>query len=377
MTLMLRRLIIDKFRGFKHLELNGLGRVNVLVGTNNSGKTSVLEAIQLLLSYGHLGSIYSTLFRRGEQLLVESERRLQPEADICRLFHDYELEVGSLFTIIGTNNSSEKKLSATISETPPQSTSSGTLRQTSLFGDEPEYMKPYWLVLRWDGADNIEEALPISPRGGLPMTEVMRRPGRQNGGGKNIRFIPTASLAVDEVVALFEESVLTPEEDLVIEALRTIEPTIERIASVGIDRPYYRNYPGVRGGIVVKCVGVPARIPIGSMGDGMWRMLGLALALVHAKGGVVLVDEIDTGLHFTVMADMWELVAKTAARLGVQVFATTHSSDCWTSLAEVARNSVSIDSEISIQRIERGKPRAVAFTEQEIVIAASRDIEIR
>jgi hypothetical protein len=373
---MLRRLIIDKFRGFEHLELHGLGRVNLLVGTNNSGKTSVLEAIQLLLSYGHLGSIYSTLFRRGEQLLGEAERRLQPEADVCRLFHGYGLEAGGIFTITGTHNGSEKRLSATISETPPQSTPPGTLRQASLFEDESEYMKPYWLVLRWNGADSIEEALPISPRGGLSI-EAMRRPGRQNGGGRSARFIPTASLSVDEVVTLFEESVLTPEEELVIEALRTIEPTIERIASVGIDRPYSRSYPGGRGGIVVKCTGVQPRIPIGSMGDGMWRMLGIALALVHAKGGVVLVDEIDTGLHFTVMADMWKLVAKTAARLGVQVFTTTHSSDCWTSLAAVARDSVSIDSEVTIQRIERGKPRAVAFTEQEIVIAASRNIEIR
>lgn len=374
---MLRRLSLDKFRGFEHLELHGLGRVNLLVGTNNSGKTSVLEAIQLLLSYGHLGSIYSTLFRRGEQLLGEAERRPQPEADVCRLFHGYGLEAGSIFSIIGTNNGLEKKLSATISEIPPQSgLPSGTLRQPSLFEDEPEYMQPYWLVLRWDGVDSIEAALPISPRGGLSI-EAMRRPGRQNGGGKSIRFIPTASLSVDEVVALFEESVLTPEEDLVIEALRTIEPTIERIASVSIDRPYYRNYLGGRGGIVVKCAGIQPRIPIGSMGDGMWRMLGLALALVHAKGGVVLVDEIDTGLHFTAMADMWKLVTKTAARFDVQVFATTHSSDCWTSLAAVARDSVSVGSEVTIQRIERGKPRAVAFTEQEIVIAASRNIEIR
>ena len=374
---MLRHLIIDKFRGFEHLELHGLGRVNLLVGTNNSGKTSVLEAIQLLLSYGHLGSIYSTLFRRGEQLLGESERRPQPEADVCRLFHDYGLEPGNIFTITGTNNRSVKKLSATISEAPPPQlgTSPGALRQSSLFENESEYVKPYWLVLRWGEADIIEEALPLSPRGGLPMPDV-RRPSRPNGGGQSIRFIPTASLSVDEIVALFEESVLTPEEDLVIEALRTIEPTIERIASVGIDRPYYRSYLGGRGGIVVKCVGVQQRIPIGSMGDGMWRMLGLALALVHAKGGVVLVDEIDTGLHFTVMADMWRLVAQTAARFDVQVFATTHSSDCSSSLAAVAHKFDSGD-EVTIQRIERGKQRAVAFTGQEIVIAASRDIEVR
>ena len=200
---------------------------------------------------------------------------------------------------------------------------------------------------------------------------------RRNGRGAENLFIPTASLSISEITSLFEDTVLTPEEELVIESLRTIEPTIERLATVGIDRRYFPGYFGSRGGIMVKCTGVSSRIPIGSLGDGIWCMLGLVLALVRSEGGVVFIDEIDTGLHFTVMADMWKLVAETAKRLNVQVFATTHNSDCWTSLATLARDTVSSESEVTIQRIERGKQQAIAFTEQEIVIAASRGIEVR
>lgn len=58
-------------------------------------------------------------------------------------------------------------------------------------------------------------------------------------------------------------------------------------------------------------------------------MLGLALAIVNARNGFLLVDEIDTGLHFSAMYDMWKLIWKTAKRLNVQVFATTHNSDCF------------------------------------------------
>ncbi len=79
---------------------------------------------------------------------------------------------------------------------------------------------------------------------------------------------------------------------------------------------------------MVKCTGVKSRIPIGSLGDGIWRMLGLILVLVRSQDGVVLIDEIDTGLHFTVLSNMWKLVYETAKRLNVQVFATTHSNDC-------------------------------------------------
>lgn len=116
------------------------------------------------------------------------------------------------------------------------------------------------------------------------------------------------------------------------------------------------------------------RVPIGSMGDGIWRLLGIALALVRAEGGILLVDEIDTGLHYSVLVDMWNLVFETAKRLDVQVFATTHSRDCYEALAAVAQKG---RHDISLQRIERGKPLAVAFTESEIREAAARGIEVR
>lgn len=118
-------------------------------------------------------------------------------------------------------------------------------------------------------------------------------------------------------------------------------------------------------------------MPIGTMGDGIWRLLAVTLALIRASGGVLLVDEIDTGLHFSVMEKMWKLVTETAQQLNVQVFATTHSSDCWKALASVSRSDVSQDSEVTIQRIEKTRSEAVHFSESEIVFAAEGDIEIR
>jgi AAA15 family ATPase/GTPase len=89
------------------------------------------------------------------------------------------------------------------------------------------------------------------------------------------------------------------------------------------------------------------------------------------------VDEIDTGLHYSVMENMWKLVSQTATRLGIQVFATTHSRDCYESLAAISRNVGANESEISMQRIERGKEQAVAYSEREIIAAAKRHLEVR
>ena len=74
---------------------------------------------------------------------------------------------------------------------------------------------------------------------------------------------------------------------------------------------------------------------------------------------------------------MWKLIYKTAKRLNMQVFATTHSRDCYESLAVLCREQVGEGSDITIQRIEKGRRGAVGYSEQEIVTAAERGMEVR
>ena len=99
--------------------------------------------------------------------------------------------------------------------------------------------------------------------------------------------------------------------------------------------------------------------------------------MVHSANGILLVDEIDTGLHHTVMKDMWKFLYDAAEQYDVQVFATTHSRDCYQSLAVVCRDWVAENSDATIQRIEREREDSVAYTEQEIIAAAERDSEVR
>jgi predicted ATP-dependent endonuclease of OLD family len=118
-------------------------------------------------------------------------------------------------------------------------------------------------------------------------------------------------------------------------------------------------------------------VPIGSLGDGIWRMLALAIAITQCKGGLLLVDEIDTGLHHKVMSDMWRFLRTAANDLEVQVFATSHSFDCVHSLASICVNGSVSKNEVTIQRIENGKTSAIPYTEAEVRIASERNIEVR
>ena len=205
-----------------------------------------------------------------------------------------------------------------------------------------------------------------------------RRLRSQPSDDEVVSFVSAAGMSVPEVVRTFDRVVLTDKEEPVTEALRAIEPRVERLASVGHEQGLGRAlYRDARGGMFLKLRDVPERVPIGTAGEGMWRVLGLALALANAQGGVLLVDEIDTGLHYSVLEGMWRMVGERAEALSVQVFATTHSSDCYRSLAVVAAADSGCSGDVTIQRVDSRRRKAVRFGSNEVVAAAERGLEVR
>jgi energy-coupling factor transporter ATP-binding protein EcfA2 len=352
----------------------------MLVGTNNCGKTTVLEAVTILMSNGDFTAIWSTLLRRGEDIYGERDpitASTGRQVDIRRLFRGHEIEVDKDFQLFGDSDIGRISMIAKIDEYRPA--------QQQLFETEPqpvesseELLPPLSLSLRWSYGPGKELNIPISRRGGVSSDAIRRSAGRIiSADTYPVGFVTASSLTADAVASMFDDIVLTPQEDLVTDAMRIIEPDIERIASSGSER----LRPGMRlvsrGGILVRLKGIKDRVPIGSLGDGIWRMLGLALAAVHAGNGILLVDEIDTGLHHTVMQDMWRFLYSCSKEYNVQIIATTHSWDCYHSLAVICRDYVSEGSDVTISRIERGREEAVGYTEQEIVAVADRDIEVR
>ncbi|MDJ0772298.1 MAG: AAA family ATPase [Mastigocoleus sp. MO_167.B18] len=380
---MLKNVKIENFRSFQSFELQQLGRVNLLVGTNNSGKTSILEAIQLLCSRNNLEPLAEVMINRGEYFFSEEDRRLlrdRRDIDICHLFYGHEIQAGSKFSISGINNNIREEVigSIQVGSLPlDKDLTTGPDEQCNSF-DENSFdetfndLKKIDFTLQWNKESEIWKR-PLSANAGISEHYIRRSPIKTKNSVTKTQFVTSSSLTTQKMTELFNQVVLTPEEELLTESLQTVEPKIKRIASIGTER--YRPSDS-RGGFFVRLSDTSQRVPIGSLGEGVWRMLGLALATVCASDGVLFIDDIDTGLHFSVMSDMWKLVCKTAERLNVQVFATTHNSDCWTSLANVAREEGGEDG-ITIQRIEKNKSTAVAFTEPEIIIAAQRGIEVR
>ena len=109
----------------------------------------------------------------------------------------------------------------------------------------------------------------------------------------------------------------------------------------------------------------------------MSRMLRIAMALVNSQDGMLLIDEVESGLHYSVLLDVWRLIFKTARDLNVQVFATTHSSDCIKAFQRAAEEDKE-DEGMLIRLARKGdKIKAILFDEKELETVVENDIEVR
>jgi ABC-type branched-subunit amino acid transport system ATPase component len=385
---MLQSLKIEGFRGFQNFEMANLGRINLLVGKNNSGKTSILEAIQFLYAQNNIDIFLETISYRGEFGWSESNLPSRTKVfEICHLFPGHEIIPSKKIIISGYGKSYLASVTISVESIPIQlslfSDKNDDINQNNDNNFDNEEWGKLILSIGWIGSQKPIE-LELLANGTLARDSIRRIASLSRISHKigidnkiKLKFLTPFSLTSSDMAALFDNIVLSPLEDLIIESLKIIEPKIERIASVGSGKYLTSNNLGVRGGFLIKIKNHDQPIPIGSLGDGFWRMLGLVLAMVNLDNGILLVDEIDSGLHFTVMTDMWKVVWETAKKLNIQVFATTHSRDCWQSLAELITEEKITDNEITIQRIDREKSQSVIFDPEEIVIAATSNLEVR
>jgi predicted ATP-dependent endonuclease of OLD family len=346
---MIRTVTVQGFRCFRELHVEPLTRVNLFVGKNNAGKTSLLEAIELV-AIGGVEGLARSAVRRDEFVprRAETEEKYKEHVvDPSHLFFGHEVKRGKSFSIRADGE--------------PQRWVRCTVEHAS---DEETLI----LTLSFESHATVSQGrnqrLTISPSGG-----VLPPPGRLPEPKPRVNFLRAESLDVTRLGQLWDALVLTPEEVGVTEALRIIEPKVERLAFVGTlsGAPQF----------IVKLAGIEQPIPLGSLGGGIGHLLALALNLFSARGGFLLIDEIDTGFHYSVMVGMWRLITETAKKLDVQVFATTHSLDCVRTLASLRNKYPEVAGEITLHRVEKDATQTVVYDVDELVIAAESEIEVR
>lgn len=354
---MLQDIQITNYRVFEKLTLAGLKRVNLIVGANNAGKTSLLEAIYLLTSNDKSLGLTAIMQERGEFLVDQDAGRgrfrpNQPEGYL----------VNQLFYKRNFKNKPIKIRSLSLPGSFAASITNG--------GDEEG--RSHHLVLQNDRAKAeqtiAEKPVAMKMADALLLPTAMRWKERPQLG--DARFMTVNDTDYTALAELWDEIVLTPGEDQAVEALRIIEPAVERIS--------FTSGRTSHSGILVRLKGEETPVPMDSMGDGMRRILTLIMALVSVQQSVLLIDEIDTGLYYGVLKAMWQVVIETATKQNAQVFATTHSWDCVKAFQQALSQSPRRDDGLLI-RIDRnqGQTQATTYGVDELDIAIAQGIEVR
>ena len=370
---MLRTLKLDGYRGFQSYELDDLTRVNLLVGKNNCGKTSILEAINLLVSGGSPSVLEQSARRRGEVKLPEDSEgpyRRENAPDISHFFLGHSLSPSVSFSLSSNNESVLASVDIlSIEDIRDES-------QRALFDDEMDSTPELGLKITNNERDDFP-VLPINADGLLLMS---RHPRSRQWWHRNapatsvVQFLAPDSLYPGSMRDMWDKVLIDGRESDVIDAMRILDPKLDTIHF--LTGSASRAFSG-KAGVLVGFRGSGQRVPLGSHGDGMRRLLALSLSLIQTANGYLLIDEVDTGLHWTTMEEMWRLIVSTARKSKVQVFATTHSYDCIRGLASLVESCAEVASEVSIQKIDRSLARAVKLDAEKIRIAVAQDIEVR
>jgi len=311
---MYKEFTIRNFRCFSELTIKNLERVNLIAGMNNVGKTALLEALFL-----HCGAYNPELALRinGFRGLEAFKIDLAPwaEAPWDSLFINFDNS--KVVELIGTDEEggqrqlhlrviSEPEELAQItasgqrisSKIEPISPSSEIARVLELSFSEGERKGKYYLIFDRQGM-RIEPIPPPPPFPGIFLAARVRVP-------------------VYDDAQRFSNLAIAKRQNEILEALRVIEPRLRDLEVIVTS-----GGPVIHGDI-----GFEKLIPLPLLGEGMARLASLVLAIGNAPNGVVLVDEIENGLHYSVLPEVWKVIGEAARKFNVQVFATTHSLEC-------------------------------------------------
>ena len=351
---MLKRLQIRNFRGFNALEIDQLSGINLIAGKNNSGKTSLLEAIFLLSGGGNAQLAVNANVIRG------LESSFVPVSDPFwkQLFFNLNME---RFIEIEGEHISHGQLALEIASEQQPTTEISLDRTDGI--SATNFFDERSLIFQYSG--------PLGEQVKSDIRKSHIRKGRGFEGHQPVTNVPfPAAIVLSRPSNTHEDATRLgqlrrqKQGDLLLKALQVIEPKLQSIEDNSSS-----GTPMIWGDI-----GLSELVPLPVMGEGMTQIARLVLAIASIPDGVVLVDEVENGIHHSVLPDVWRAIDEAAKQFHTQIFATTHSFEC----VMAAHESLSQD-RFRLHRLEANdaENRCVTYEPDAIDAAIRHNLEVR
>jgi AAA15 family ATPase/GTPase len=397
----LSSLKIENFRMLENLEIKKLGNVNLIVGKNNSGKSTVLEALRVYAGCANPNLLEKISLSHYERQSVKAVSLDDKNIETFpvhyqhffsgRKFPDFDSITISIGGIDGDTLNIHHSLLERYEERKEQKDGSVIVStQNKLISKEIISKENYNLSFNL----NVVQSIAVAKNNKLMyrLLEGMYSPFNQQDIMVNLDLInckyvssSISSLLMNKLGKMWDKVGFSSDEKYIYEALKIIHPDFEALQFVASVEDHFSQFKGYQPNsrlAMVKLFGEDKKIPLSSMGDGMLRILSLILNLISAKDGFLLIDEFENGLHYSIQPKVWALIFKLAKDFNIQVFATTHSKDCVESFSEeVLKNDelegVLIEMGRSAAKNNLNAVIATEYSEEELADLISMNMEVR
>ena len=344
---------LKNFRGFRdfHIELKP---VTLISGKNNAGKTGLLESIFLFLDYAEPSVFLKLQGFRGVRLFELSSRNLweplffneDTSVPVC-------IELGARSRITFSKNNSPTVANTIVKghdgfkQAPNTNYPLSCIFKSGSYAFEGEYIV--------DGQN-----LTLSPSDGTNSPTL----------GLKVRYIgPHVAMTEAEVAESIGVLELSRGKERLIEILGIIDKDISELTVI-MSRGMPNIYVGKKDG---------TKRPLSIFGDGIRKLLHIAITILSSPNSVLLLDEIENGFHYTLFPKLWEAISTLSHSENCQVVATTHSYECIEGAVE-GLNASGQQAEFTfarIDKIENGEIKAKQFTHEMLENALASNWEVR
>lgn len=348
---MIKNFSISNFRGIRSLRMEGLSQFNVIVGNNNCGKSSILDALMLF---------YSPSKPSNDILINRVRNYMKSDAESLKLLF-YNLDTNSTISMKGDTSDGSREVAINYAEE-----NKGTVQYTNGLSSMAEKLS---------GLDHL---VTITHRDQASVFHFAFRPQDKNSAAVGIGlgehyeetvtcYYSTPNLNYSVTSDVVEQILKNKEEQFVLDVLCKIEPSIKDIILVGDE--------------LLVDIGLSERIPIQMLGDGIRKIFYLIALVYYCRNGVLLIDEVDNGIYYKSMPALWKAIIHAAMLHHVQIFVTTHNGESLRVLSEVLKeeetDAQSLLSVFTLRKKEEGKLLSVRSNLQQLYFLTHQGIELR
>ncbi len=299
---------IKNFRCFRDLQIEDLGRVNLIAGRNNTGKTALLEAMYL-----HTRS-------RQPKTLLELQKQIrgldEPDQDLPTYWRHYFYNLDASLAIEIHAENAEEYLILYIFE-PNLKENAHQLKQDYV-NHLTNYQTPQPEAIRLANEIDAAIVMKYSYDTVSPLSSALYSDGNiLNSADTGMRslFIPAQGRpekdsALDKFGSVVKNGGLTK----LIAALKALDPRLSDLRGI-------LTY----GELMLWAQTGSEYIPLKLMGEGFNRALHFMVTMMTEPNSYLFIDEIENGIHHSAQKCVWHTLGKLAREHNIQVFATTHS----------------------------------------------------